>query len=249
MRRPSPRSIAVAVTATSLALLPFTGASAAFDDGDYDLSTDCGIDATLQVRGNGNGISVRGDATLAVGKERVDGEVVGAFVIGFGDDETADDNTVYTVRPEDEGLSCTFAVVTDDEAAELLGIDDLEAEDEDATSTDVESEASEDSADADDDGEAAEKVILCHKPEGANPIVIEPSIDALQAHLDHGDFELDDAEGDCPEPTSLEGEEAGDADQQGNAAAQEKRAERDAAKAERDAARAERKNGQDPSQD
>ena len=41
--------------------------------------------------------------------------------------------------------------------------------------------------------EASKKVIVCHKPSGKNPVTLQISKNALQAHLNHGDVE-----GACP---------------------------------------------------
>ena len=48
-----------------------------------------------------------------------------------------------------------------------------------------------DSGDVGEDGN--KKVTVCHKPDSKNPVTIEISINALQAHLNHGD-----REGACP---------------------------------------------------
>lgn len=39
------------------------------------------------------------------------------------------------------------------------------------------------------DGDGNKKVTVCHKPDSKNPVTIEISRNALQAHLNHGDRE------------------------------------------------------------
>ena len=52
---------------------------------------------------------------------------------------------------------------------------------------DGEGDSAGDSGSAGDDG--SKKVIVCHKPDSKNPVTIEISRNALQAHLNHGDRE------------------------------------------------------------
>ncbi len=230
MRKPSPSTFAgVAIMATTIAVLPLTSASAAFNDGDYALDESCGIEATLKVRGNGNGLSVEASTSMALVKD-----ADGATVISFGDADTADDNVVYTLTPgESSDIACATDLATDDEVAELLGLSADTTADAYAAelSVDEASDASaEDADEASAEGEKEEKVVLCHNVE-SNPHQIEVGASAAESHLEHGDLE-----GECPEDlVSKKDEKAADREAA--------KAERDAAKAERDAAKAERQGG------
>ncbi len=238
MRRPNPTTLAgVAVMATTLAVLPLTAASAAFDDGDYDLTASCGVDATLKVRGNGNGISVDSETTYAVVKSED-----GATIVSFGAAGIADDNTVHVLAPAEDGVACTTSLATDADVVALLGLEDDETVDDVADELASEaSEASEGSTD-EADAEAVEKVLLCHNVE-TNPHEIEVGAPAAEDHLAHGDLE-----GECPEDLvskkdeKAEEREAARADRE--AAKAQRDADREATRAERDAARSDEADSQ-----
>lgn len=221
-------AVVVGTVTATLVGLSLTAASAQFDEGDYDLASECDLAATLKVRGNGNGLSVEGEGSLFVHTERDGGEVTSALVVDLGGDDP-DDNTVVTVSSATtDGLTCATATdVSDADVAELIGLEDDEVL-EDELSADDEDSAAEDSAGEDVDGEAAERVELCHLPEGANPHEVEVAEDAVAAHLEHGDLE-----GACPD--DLVG--ARGTQQQRRAEAE---AQREQARADREGERADR---------